>query len=230
MFTVVGSGFIGSYLQSQIECQVYTRESMHRLYEVSHDIIIVAAPSSNRVWANSYPQEDLSNCQELYKNLSTCCYRCMIVISTVDVFVESSYGRNRKWFEQKLLDLPNVKIIRLPMICHPSIKKNILYDIKHECWLDKINIDSEAQYYPLDNLISDIQEVINSPQICHNLTSRPISNRFLIDNYNPKITKHIEVNSAPLAKYNVKNHNDKYSISDAMILDSIGKYFNENRY
>lgn len=228
MYTVVGSGFIGSYLQTQISCRAYSRHNIDSMHDVLHDAVIVAAPSSNRLWANSHPQDDLDNCQKLYLDLSRCQYHHMVIISTVDVFVDSSYGKNRKWFEEKLLELPNVKVIRLPMICHTSIQKNMLYDIKNECWLDKINIDSEMQYYPLDNLMTDIDMVIDDPHAWHNLTSRPISNRFLIENYNSKLIKQVEKNTVPLVKYDVKNHDDNYAVSDSSILTSIGKYFDEN--
>lgn len=229
MYTLVGSGLIGSYIHSQLECTVYTRNNIELIDQVSHSTIIVAAPTSNRVWVNSHPDDDLLNCQQLHAILSRCSYHQLLLISTVDTFVDNYYGKNRLWFEQALSKLPNVKIIRLPMICHTSIKKNTLYDIKNECWLDKINIDSEFQYYPLDCLVPDILKILSGTKQCHNLTSRPISNRYLIEKYNPALLSQVESNNSAVAKYDIKNHNNTYSVAEQTILKNIEKYFNENR-
>lgn len=225
MYTVVGSGLIGSYLQSQVDCRVYTRGNIQSIDLTNHDTIIVAAPTSNRIWANNHVDEDLLNCKQLYEQLSKCQYQQLILISTVDTFVNNSYGKNRLWLEHSLMHLPNVKVIRLPMICHHSIKKNMLYDIKNECWLDKISIDSKFQYYPLDRLSADICSIVNNPQTWYNLTSCPISNRYLIEKYKPKLLNVIESNNLLPQTYDIKNYNNEYAITESDILTDIDKYF-----
>jgi hypothetical protein len=70
--------------------------------------------------------------------------------------------------------------------------------------------------------------VIDDSHAWHNLTSRPISNKFLIENHNSKLIKQVEKNTVPLVKYDVKNYDGNYAVSDLSILTNIGKYFDEN--
>ncbi len=57
-----------------------------------------------------------------------------VLISTIDIFTEDAYGKNRLDFEnsvKKSLNLGNVHILRLPGIFGPGLKKNVIFDMKN---------------------------------------------------------------------------------------------------
>jgi hypothetical protein len=229
LYTVIGNGFLGKFIQTQTECTVFDSLTIDAVINQDHDVIIVAAPSSNRLMANSNPIADLENCKKLCEILKSCNYNDIILISTVDVFLNTHYGMNRMFIESELTKLNNVKLIRLPVICHSTIKKNVLFDIKNECWLDKININTKFQYYPLHRLMKDITSLLESDQIFYNLTSAPIQTESLINRFKPTLLHHMKKPNENLQWYDVKNYDDTYAISIEEIMICMGEYFNENR-
>ena len=112
-----GSGFIGNFILDQIlNARGYNRVNIANLITDNHDVLLVAAPSSNRIKVNENPLADYSDCQTIVNTIKISKYNKLVHVSTVDVFVSSSYGRNRQFLETELSNLPNSYTINwIPM-------------------------------------------------------------------------------------------------------------------
>jgi len=117
---------------------------------------------------------DLKNIYKLIDIISKKTYSKIIIISTIDVYVDSpqksdesyspnikslSYGTNRYLFElliDNFIKTDDLKIFRLPGLFNKHIKKNIIFDLINNSNIDQINLNSTFQWYNLNSLSSDI--------------------------------------------------------------------------
>jgi hypothetical protein len=223
MNAIVGSnGLIGSYLKTVVG---YTHEfNSNNIADISNyefDTVYVAAPTGNRLWANANVDKDLASMQCLYATLNSASINKIILIGTVDSILRNRlpYGRHRAFLESQLKDRFNTRILRLGALIHSSIKKNVLYDLKHGQYLDSINLNLQTQWYDLNNLAQDIHFSILSDQREINLVSEPIANREIVEQFFPDLklldTDVINQNVAP------------YRYSKQEIFQAMKKYLDE---
>jgi dTDP-4-dehydrorhamnose reductase len=244
-FQIIGSGFLGTKLLEQLKsATVFDRSSLFAIPKFC-DVIIIAAPTGNRLTVNQNPKQDLEDCISIHNAVEQVSYRKIIYLSTVDVYAtktsksdqpeplvpDSSYGANRYLLESKISALPNSAIVRLPSLCHKDIKKNILYDLVNQQWLEKICLDSETQWYPVDQLSNDIEYIIDNNISQINLTTAPISNRVIVEKFCPELMEHLQLNSLQKTQYNVRTcHSDSgYWICDSVIWKNFAEFFRIHR-
>jgi hypothetical protein len=72
-------------------------------------------------------------------------------------------------------------------LIHTDIKKNVLYDLKHSLYLDKINGQAIRQYYPLEKLADDINIIVDHDIQDINLVSEPIEDQLIVDHFFPHV-------------------------------------------
>jgi len=218
MKALIGNGVIGSVLQKEIQFDyIFDSQNVDTIDNYKFDVIYCAAPSSNRLVANNNPDADLQNIKQLAATLIKSSAK-IILISTVDAFVKKSpYAINRKFLEDQVQTLPNYKIIRLPSLVGPSIKKNILYDIKHNQYIESINALDVCQWYPLAYLVRDMESVKDNAVT--NFVSEPIVNQMIIERFSPD----------QLARTKNKNENtyniQPYLYSADVIMSYMKEYF-----
>jgi hypothetical protein len=97
-----------------------------------------------------------------------------VLISTIDVYPDPAaggdettridttdshpYGRHRYEFERWVqATFPLSRIIRLPALFGPGLKKNALFDLLHDNQVSAINPAGIFQWYPVLRLWSDIE-------------------------------------------------------------------------
>jgi hypothetical protein len=169
----------------------YTHEfnsnNINKIKNYKFDTVYVTAPSSNRLWANARPDQDEANVQRLYYELSQGYIDRVVLISTVDSVLRTHlpYGRNRAWLEKQLSNKFNTQILRLSSLIHSTINKNVLYDLKHGQFLDSINLNSQIQWYDLNNLYNDICFSALANLHERNLVSEPIFHREIVERFFP---------------------------------------------
>jgi hypothetical protein len=143
---------------------------------------------------NKNLKKDIENIYNILNILKTKKYSKVFLFSTIDVYNDSplnvdesyapnlsklSYGNNRYLFEllvKEFIDTENLKIFRLPALFNKNIKKNIIYDFIHNNNVNLINLNSKYQWYNLDNLNTDINNLINQfpREKVFNLFTEPI--------------------------------------------------------
>ena len=157
--TIIGSsGFVGKSLIKQFSFDKFYRSlNISDLSNTKNNIIVCAAPSAKKWYANKFPKEDLENIKNLINVLKTVEANHFILISTVDVFpmpevvYENSlidenklcpYGFNRRHLEKFVQEFfDSSLIIRLPGLVGNGLKKNALFDLKYLNEINKIHYD-----------------------------------------------------------------------------------------
>jgi hypothetical protein len=202
----------------------YTHEfnsaNINTIKNYRFDTVYVAAPTGNRLWANANAEKDIKNIQELYSQLRQGYIDRVILVGTVDSILRNHvpYGHNRSWFENQLTQHFNTYTLRLGALIYPTIKKNVLYDLKHGQYLDNINLNTQLQWYNLDNLHRDICFSLISDLQERNLVSEPIFNWEIAERFFPDY----KLKSADAVNQSVA----PYSENKEDIFQAMGKYLN----
>lgn len=205
---VIGSrGVIGNVIVSAFSPRAtFNSDNIDQLSQSSYDTIICAAPSGNRRAAEQDPATDKHNIQTIITALEqTQCNR-IVLISSIDtiLYPNTTYGANRLYLENFVLARPGKShVIRLCTLIAPTIKKNILYDLKHWQFVDQINCQSQLQWYNLANLPLDMQQSIDQDIRSITLVSEPIINREVISTFFPHRQAEIGINPGAELKYNI---------------------------
>lgn len=239
-YSIIGNGLIGNLLHEDIrDCVVYDRGSAEKFRKTEHDVVIIAAPSSNRLAVNTVPENDLDDCIRIFNLVSQSRYQNLVYISTVDIYPdktskdnrpthcpESGYARNRWLFERMIMSLHDSQVIRLPTLCHPTIQKNIIFDLKNQVWLEKINPRTTIQWYPLDRLSQDIEHTLNTGIKFENFVSPPLANHEIITRFMPDLLTKLTHNfKLPQCHYDIKSSQIGYNIDIETIWQSMQEYF-----
>lgn len=190
---LIGStGFVGSTLLSQREFDFcYHSTDIADIDNKEFDLVICAAAPAKKWYANLHPNDDRACIDSLIDHLKTVRTKKFILISTVDVFKSpvnvdenstiilddlNPYGYNRrrlelfveKYFSSNL-------IVRLPGLVGSGLKKNIIYDFKNHNEIEKIESDNVFQFYPMKNLLKDINKADELGLDLVHLTACPVS-------------------------------------------------------
>lgn len=223
------TGLIGTVLGASIEFdQTYNSATIEQIQNAEFDTVYCAAPSGNRMLANQQPNWDTNNVKYLTDCLRTVTANRFVLISTVDAVhaPESVYGGNRlalEHFAQTQFEYCHV--IRLCTLIHPRITKNLLFDIRHQQYLDRVNGAMVRQYYPLSRLCKDINTVIahNIREI--NLVSEPVSDQEMMQRFSPT-TVLINKSTVP---YNLHSQEPfgQYVLTKSQVFEHVQEYMND---
>lgn len=196
-----------------------------------HNCLIIAAPSSNRLWANRNADLDLQNIRSLINQINKNKPEQLILLGTVDSIhaPHTAYGRHRKFLEDYVKsNIPKYHIIRLCTLIHPWISKNLLYDLKHQKFLDSINPNLIAQWYDLSRLHHDIDRVVGLNIQDINLVSEPIPTKEILDYFFPNLAIGPPVDSEPYnltcAQAKLLGPHANYIMNKSEVFNSIQKY------
>jgi hypothetical protein len=151
------TGFVGSNLKSYHNFDyLFNSSNIERIKGRKFTTVVCAAPSAEKWKINQDPEKDLKVISDLFTLTKTVRCEKFILISTIDVLTSTepvSYGGNRLAFENMILDHFQEKatIIRLPGLFGPSLKKNIVYDLKNSV-TDFVKLDSKFQWLHIKRL------------------------------------------------------------------------------
>ena len=191
--TLIGStGFVGTTLLRQSNFDnCYHSADIGEIDGRHFDCVFCAAAPAKKWYANLHPEEDRACIDALIGHLRTVSAERFVLISTVDVFKSpvnvdentdidieelQPYGYNRRRLELFVNEhFKNRLIVRLPGLVGTGLKKNIIYDFKHQNELSKIESDNVFQFYPMKNLYKDINIALDNGLSLIHLTAAPVS-------------------------------------------------------
>jgi hypothetical protein len=203
---LIGSnGTIGSSILNKMPItHVYNSDNISEIKNIKFHLVIVAAPSGNRLEVNKNPDLDLRNVKLIMDSISNTSIDTLVLISTVDTIVYSNsvYGNHRLQLENFVKTHCNkYHILRLSTLVGKNIKKNILFDLKNNLFIDKIDPMTVAQWCPLDALHNEIFQVITNNIQELNLVSEPIANQTIIKEFFPTVSTGPSIESK---QYNIQ--------------------------
>lgn len=211
------TGFVGTIVSGLHKFDDYINTGQtHRLWDRDIDLVVCAAPTGNRVQVKNDPARDIENVLLILDELDRCNIKKFILISTIDCLAQpnTSYGMNRRLIETWVKsNIEDYTIIRLGTLIHPSITKNILFDLKNQQWLDSICPTTTIQYTDMSKLTLEFSEKEN------NFFSEPIANSEILERYYPKLL----VGNKNQATYNIQ----PCWFTKDQALNAIDNYFNE---
>ena len=243
------TGFVGQKLLSQKKFQfLFNSKNINKIKNKRFNYVFCAGAPGIKWAANKFPKKDLDSVNLLKKNIKSIKCKKFILISTVDVYNNpinkfeankprvvkgNFYGKNRLDLEEFIVkNFSNYLIIRLTALVGRGLKKNILYDIKNQFQLDKINKNSVYQYYPIDNLSKDIKRLSKEKNKVIHLNSEPIKVDEILKSNNLSLPSGGLIKKKEL--YNLKSLYSKkykkiknYFYNKKEILSYIRKYINE---
>jgi hypothetical protein len=200
---------------------------------------------------NQDPQSDLENIYSILEIISKKSYKKIILYSTIDVYENSplesdesynpnvsslNYGSNRLLFEKLVthtLTYTNLLILRLPAIFGDNIKKNILFDLLNNNEIHKIKLNSQYQWYNLNDLVMDTEHCLVTYQaksITINLFPEPIATSELLSLCGVDLSQVDSVSEG--AKYNFKTNSNPtlYVRKKKRILSEIEEFITNYKF
>jgi len=191
VIAVIGRGLVAQQVIDVVKPDtVFTSSNILELSNTTWDTIYCAAPSGNRIWAQQNSTLDKSSVWQIINECAVTKFQRFVLFSTGDTQVnpDSAYGHNRLQLENWANTLPNSSIIRLPSLIHTTITKNMLYDIKHNCWLDKINPNNQLQWFDLTLLEKWIDTTDREVNVC----SEPILAQDILAEFAPAVIEQLD--------------------------------------
>ena len=198
---------------------VYNSDNIHELAQEQFDTVICAAPSANRRIAQHNSQCDSDSIDQIIAALSAQRIQRLVLIGTIDavVYPDTVYGRNRLRLETFVKqEFEHHYVLRFGNIVGANIKKNVLFDLKHDQFLDSINLDSVTQWYPLDRLQTDIEYALSHSSYEQTLVSDPIQVKEIVERFFPEKLTHVGTNPGAISNYNLPSVIDKQQVFDCM--------------
>jgi nucleoside-diphosphate-sugar epimerase len=185
------SGFVGSNLVRQRGFDaMFNSRNIEQIAGRSFDLVVCAGARTEKWRANAEPERDLDNIECLVRALEQTNVGKLVLISTVDVFLNPievdensptptsglhAYGRNRRRLEQIVAGRFDATIVRLPGLYGPGLKKNIIYDLLHDNETRTIDSRAVFQFYDVQRLWRDVQVALDCQLSLVHLTTGPVS-------------------------------------------------------
>lgn len=187
---LIGShGVIGQSLLDHMQFDlVFNRNNIETLPDRNIDLLVIAAPSGARlsINTNNGPQ-DLKDVQQIVDLVAKSNIQHTVLFGSVDSVTapHTPYGQNRQQLETGLAQHNNLTVYRLPTLIGPRIKKNMLFDLKHNQFLDQIDAGAWLQWCCLSDLADLVKQA--SPGQIQNIVSEPIQNKEILMRFRPEI-------------------------------------------
>lgn len=205
-------GLIGSngLFGSEI-CKFYTPTLVYNSHNIGDiaqnkfETVICAAPGANRHTAQANPAADAASVDKIIAVLSSQRIKRLVLIGTIDAVAHpySAYGQNRLRLENFVKQqFQNHYVLRFGNIVGAGIKKNVLYDLKHNQFLDSINLNSMTQWYPLHRLQADLEHALTHDCYEQTLISEPIQIKEIVERFFPEKMSQVGITPGPAYFYN----------------------------
>ena len=208
------TGFVGSNLLKQTSFAHTFNSANHAdMRNREFDLVVCAGVSAAKWLANRDPHADKVAINRLQDTLATIKAGVFVLISTIDVYKEPravtendiptaegnhAYGAHRYQFEEfALAHFSNVMILRLPALFGPGLKKNPLFDLMNDSYVDQINPDATFQWYPVERLWLDAKAAAAAGLKLFNISTEPLTTATIVEHFFPGAKLSIKPGEAP---------------------------------
>lgn len=211
------------------------------------DLYLSCLPATKWL-VNQNIYKDLINIQNIISLITKKKYNNIFLFSSIDVYSDSpikvnedyhpnfsglNYGSNRLLFEHiahEFVKYNNFYVFRLPALFGKFLKKNVIYDLLNKTRVDNININSYYQWYNLENLVADLDNLVykNPKSVVFNLFTEPVYTEELVNLIFPEFNLNMKTD---LIEYNwtTKYSLDGYLNKKEVVLNEIKKFVYEIR-
>lgn len=189
---VGATGFVGSTLGRQAHFESKFRSTTIGGIAGQHfDTVVCCAAPAQKWIANREPEADRRNIESLVSHLDGLSCGRFVLISTVDVFKDSTgavestavdeaglhpYGLHRRQLEKFVSRrFAGSLTVRLPGLVGPGLRKNVVYDLLNDNNLQAVDSRNVFQFYPMVNLWYDIRTALDAGLGLVHLTAEPVS-------------------------------------------------------
>ena len=243
MIALIGfSGFVGSNILKHLPINSTSCYNSKNIHEISNKVfktVYCAGLYAEKWKINLDSNSDMESIINLQKYISTVKCEQFILLSTVDVldtnvlqnedgciYSTHSYGKNRLIMENWCMNnFENCHIVRLPALYGFGLKKNALYDLLNNNNIEKIRSHWIFQWYNLEWLYNDIQNMLKKNIKLLHFVSVSISIETISSLFFPNI--HIKNNRDIIVDYKIISKYDMKTQKD--ILDSMDIFINSYR-
>lgn len=214
------TGFVGQHLlqSSQPFDLLYNTKNIQEIRGQAFDLLVCAAPQAKKWWANQNPAADWEMIAALIADLQQTQAETFVLLSSVDVFPQivgvdesfdcasqpnHAYGQHRFQLEQAVANhFPKAHIVRLPGLFGAGLKKNVIFDMINHNQVEKINPNSQFQWYDLSDLWSDLKRIMQAQLALVMLATEPIYTRDIHQRFFPDLD--IGAEAGGTARYDVQ--------------------------
>jgi len=244
------TGLIGQNLLHQTKFDaMFNSKNINQFVNLDSEVldIYLSCLPATKWQINNNIIDDINNINSIINVLKTKRYNNVVLFSTIDVYTDSPlgvdenynpifktlhYGSNRLLFEkmiQSVIDYNRLYVIRLPALFGNFLKKNIIFDLLNNNCVEKININTSYQWYDLNDLYYDVQNIVSSYSGgIFNLFPEPISTSSILKTFFPDETRCM---SGKLVEYNWKTFHTSsgYTMKREHVTEKIAKFIYEMR-
>lgn len=183
------TGFVGgNFVRQRPFGALFNSQNIDQIAGRSFDLVVCCGARAEKWKANADPLADLDNIETLTRALEQVEARKVVLISTVDVFVDPlgvdedsptptanlhAYGRHRRRLEQIVASRFDALVVRLPALYGPGLKKNALYDLLHDNQVNKIDARGTFQFYDVGRLWRDVEIALDNDLTLVHLPTEP---------------------------------------------------------
>ena len=185
------TGFVGgNLLRQRTFDDCFNSTNIEQIAGRRFDLVVVCGVRAEKWKANADPVGDLESIHRLTRVLDQVEARKLVLISTVDVFINPAgvdedsptpldglhaYGRNRRLLEEIVASRFDAHVVRLGGLYGHGLKKNIIYDFLNDNETHKIDSRGVFQFYNLDRLWTDIERTMDAALPLVHLPTEPVS-------------------------------------------------------
>ena len=246
------TGFVGGTLARATAWDAcYNSANIDTLRGQAFDLLVCAGVSAVKWQANKDPERDRAGIARLTDALGQAQAKEFILISTIDVYpdpasgadeatpidpaINHAYGRHRfeleRWAETHF---NTVRVVRLPALFGPGLRKNAIHDLLTGTMLDAINPAGEFQWYPLERFWGDLSTVRANDLRLINLFTQPLAMSRILDGLFAKAP--VGPARLPAPRYDLHTRHGalfggdaRYVMGAAAVFDALARFVTASR-
>jgi hypothetical protein len=225
---LIGRGFVGTNLDKPGRFTDRFHSGNIGEMKGRYQQVVIAAPGARKWYANSSEEGRMDDLDAIIRiDIATVFTMAedLVLLSSIDVRHDGSgaYGMHRRWLEQWIrARFPHARIVRLPALYGPGLKKNALYDLMHRQHPHCYPTDT-FQWYNVENLWEDLKKV--KPGETVDFVPEPIPMSWIAEQLGQVIL--VRDGVRPATNYDFRTPEGGYTEDAASVKQGLLRYFRQ---